>query len=531
MVDEYFAISHDGHVTRTIRQGTTTIEEWNDPSNMITQEFDLTESGIRNVNSKKGDKSPIREMISSNHLLGPNIVQPVAWWKFDESQGSIAIESITGTASSIIGDMALWKSGVSGNALHSDGYKTKVILTNDKAPKIDKEITLEGWVALAAYPWNDIPIVKKGDDNGYFLGVSGHGYPLFKVNSGGVWTTLTIPKEQWDDKDKIIESGLYKGNLDLFTWYYLAGSYSSSDGILRLYVNGEEIAAAPSEWKIIDSEDESVVYTGSWRSYNRDTYGGSFHSTEDEGQKVDLRFTGKKIRIIGYTQRQGGDCKIYIDGDEKGIISFYSPTKVSHQILYESEFLGEGEHHLQLVTIGEAFPDAFAVWRDLKEAPKEIHVPPDDIVLAQGPPAFPIDWLHGTEASQFALDGLLDEVKIYNVQLTASQIMESFNNFHPGAKIINNPDSPKRILPEATSSGEFRAYYETLEFYENYDNFWRFSDHANVIVEFAKNPNRYIFWHGTSYIPMLVNDKNQWYCNEFNETWSTSGGRSSQKLS
>jgi hypothetical protein len=104
---------------------------------------------------------------------------------------------------------------------------------------------------------------------------------------------------------------------------------------------------------------------------------------------------------------------------------------------------------------------------------------------------------------------VLDEVRIYEVQITPEQIKELYDNFHPGYTILNNPDSHPRSLAEAASTGEFRVYYKTLEFYENYDNFWRFSDHADVIVEFAKNPNCFIFWHGTAYIPMLVNDKNQ----------------------
>jgi len=529
MVDEYFTITSDGHVTRTIRQGTPSIDDWNDPHNITTQEFDLTASGIENVKTTKPEKSLAPEVISGNSVKGSNVVDPVAWWRFDEGEGSVAVETINGVESSIPGYKILWKGGISGTAIHADGYNTQITLPHNSAPTVEKEITLEGWIALSAYPWNDIPIVKKGDDDGYFLGVTGHGYPVFRVNSGGIWTTATIPEEQESDQETLINRGLYRGNLDLFTWYHLAGTYSSSDGILRLYVNGKEVATTVPCWKYIDDDDESIEYTGPWRSYDRGGYGGSFHSTEDEGLKVDFTFTGTEIRVIGYTQRQGGDCGVIIDGEDKGTISFYSRRKKGNQVLYESGYLGEGEHHIQLVSIGEVYPDAFAIWRDLKKVPKDLRIPSDDIELAQGPPAFPVDWIHGTVASPYSLDGLLDEVRIYDVQLTPEQIEESYKIFHPGDSILYNPDSPPRSLPEAAPSGEFSAYYETLEFYENYDNFWRFSDHANLIVEFAKNPSRFIFWHGTAYIPMLVNDQNQWYCNEFNETWSTSGGVSSQE--
>jgi hypothetical protein len=530
MVDEYFTITTDGHVTRTIRQGTPSIDDWNDPKYITTQEFDLTVSGIKRLKTTMAERSTSAHVISSNPETGPNVIEPVAWWKFDEGEGSTTVETISGIKSMIPGNKALWKRGVSGTALHADGYNTRITLTHENAPAVENEITIEGWISLSAYPWNDVPIVKKGDDDGYYLGVTGHGYPIFGVNSGGIWTAVSIPEELESDQKTLIDRGLYRGNLDLFTWYHLAGSYSSVDGNLRLYINGKEVATGETDsWTYVDNENKSIEYTGSWRLYRRGGFGGSFHSTEDANAKVDYKFTGTKIRVIGYTQPEGGDCQVMLNGEVKDTISYKSQERTGNIVLFEADNLGKGEHHIQLVTIGEVYPDAFAVWRDRETAPKDLRIPSDDIELAQGPPAFPVDWIHGTVASPFSLDGLLDEVRIYDIQLTPDQIEESYKNFYPGSSIINNPDSPSRSLPEATPSGKFRAYYKSLTFYENYDNFWRFSDHANVIVEFAKNPNRFIFWYGTAYIPMIVNDQNQWYCNEFNETWSTSGGVSSQE--
>lgn len=192
MVDEYFTITSDGHVTRTIRQGTPLIDDWNDPLNVTTQEFDLSTSGIENLETTKPQKSRVPEMTSGNPTVGPNVVDPVAWWKFDEGKGSTTSETLSGVESPIPGNKVLWKGGVSGTALHTDGYNTQIVLPHEDAPDVENEITLEGWIALSAYPWNDVPIVKKGDDDGYFLGVTGHGYPIFGVNSGGIWTTVSI---------------------------------------------------------------------------------------------------------------------------------------------------------------------------------------------------------------------------------------------------------------------------------------------------------------------------------------------------
>ena len=56
-------------------------------------------------------------------------------------------------------------------------------------------ITLEGWFALGAYPWNWAPIIQQGDDNGYFLGVDSHGYPGFMAKINGWWHQLSVPNK------------------------------------------------------------------------------------------------------------------------------------------------------------------------------------------------------------------------------------------------------------------------------------------------------------------------------------------------
>ena len=39
------------------------------------------------------------------------------------------------------------------------------------------------------------------------------------------------------------------------------------------------------------------------------------------------------------------------------------------------------------------------------------------------------------------------------------------------------------------------------------------------VVAFDALPTKFVFWRGTGYIPMMVNEEGQWYSNEFNETW------------
>jgi len=58
---------------------------------------------------------------------------------------------------------------------------------------------------------------------------------------------------------------------------------------------------------------------------------------------------------------------------------------------------------------------------------------------------------------------------------------------------------------------------------------FRFGAYPDVVVEFDRYPTSLVFWRGTCYIPMLVNENGQWYSNEFNETWNKSGGQGCQE--
>jgi len=400
-VDEYYTIYANGEVTRTVREGTAKIDDWNDPLNITTQTFTLTTSGITDVNTTDPSHSSPAGPVAGNSIQGPNVITPVAWWKFDEAQGNTTRESIGNYNCTIEGHKSLWKKGVSGTALKFDGYFTKIALPAGSAPSISNAITLEAWVAIAAYPWNCLPIVQQGDNEGYFLGIDAYGYSSFKVKVDGTWQECRVPINKRASGDYV--DGLYKNNLLRNKWYHLAGTYTG--GTMRLYVDGQQVASRSISPANIQTASESVR--------------------------------------IGHTA---------------------VPTP--------------GVDNIRMKVAGD-----------------------------------------------YSLDGMIDEVKIYNVALSPTQVKQSYLNFNPGSTLKENPDMAVRRLPGSGSSGKFQAGYTNLMFYESYNNMWRFGDHPDVVVEFDRSPAKFIFWRGTGYIPMMVNDSNQWYSNEFNETWEKSGGK------
>jgi hypothetical protein len=134
-----------------------------------------------------------------------------------------------------------------------------------------------------------------------------------------------------------------------------------------------------------------------------------------------------------------------------------------------------------------------------------------------------------TFSDSYSLDGMIDEIKIYDVALNDEQVAQSYNNVLANKDLFAEVDMDKRILPEGENRKKFGAYFTHLKFYDVWDNLWRFSEHPDVVVEFDTSPAKFIFWRGVCYIPMMVNDKGQWFSNEFNETWNRSGGEGCQE--
>ncbi len=392
-VDELFTITPDGRVSRTIKQGTRKIKDWEDPGNETVEALKLTERGVTETSRNAPSHSAASMPAKSAPLKGPAVVQPRVWFKFDSSSGDTAREEVGNTEVPIPGDKTLWKKGVSGTALEFDGYHTVVSLPAGKAPGLGGgSLTLEGWFALGAYPWNWAPIVQQGDNDGYFLGVDSHGYPGFMVKVDKVWEQLTVPgKPPYTDSN----------HLGLFRWRHIAGVYDKALGTMRLYVDGKEIAS-------------KAVGHGGVQTVNAD------------------------IRV-----------------GKAGILR--KPTE------------GTNNNH----------------------------------------------------PTEYGLDGLLDEVRIYDAALADSQVEQSYRNFYPGPKAVDAPDMERRVFPAPGGPGPFGAVHTRLPYYETWDNLWRVGPYADVVVGFDTLPIHYVFWRGVSYIPMMVNESNQWYCNEFSETGFT----------
>ena len=122
----------------------------------------------------------------------------------------------------------------------------------------------------------------------------------------------------------------------------------------------------------------------------------------------------------------------------------------------------------------------------------------------------------------FSLDGILDELKVYDDALNAGQVESIYNKID--IKTIRPPEINPRHLPRVESTWEFQAYYTQLKYYPEWDEQWPIGPDADIVVTFKDSPVKLIFWRGTRFSPAWVTDNHLWMADQSVETWNDEEG-------
>ncbi len=99
--------------------------------------------------------------------------------------------------------------------------------------------------------------------------------------------------------------------------------------------------------------------------------------------------------------------------------------------------------------------------------------------------------------STMVLDGLLDEVAIYDSALSESQIMAAYNKNKPNSK---KPLTWRKIpIGPKNMPKRFAATYCRLDYDDEWERLQQVADHPDILVTFDNSPVRVIFWRGANY--------------------------------
>ncbi|MBK8976326.1 MAG: LamG domain-containing protein [Planctomycetes bacterium] len=133
----------------------------------------------------------------------------ISSWRFDRDRGDRVLDEARGKEDPVFGAFA-YVPGVAGKALKLDGFRTYVRREHDDSPPAGP-FTVQGWVALASYPWSWAPVVDCSDPTiaGFFLGIGPSGNVAFRVAAGSSWhearTNLRVPLRAWTHLAAVFE--------------------------------------------------------------------------------------------------------------------------------------------------------------------------------------------------------------------------------------------------------------------------------------------------------------------------------------
>jgi len=249
MVDEYFVVSPDRSVVRAVLAGQPRFEDWRKAAPGRIFRYQLTDTGIEEKRVEKSDTALLLDVMgftgekprtvepAPRRTRPDSLPSPVLRFSFDEGRGLTTREAVSGTSVPIMGHAAYWRAGVSGTALMMDGWTSQVQFEKDLSQQVSDRITLDAWIAIAAYPWNTCPIIQQVDvaegqeGSGLMLAVEADGKPSMWVTVGGTNSSQRISLKA----DALIPR---------FRWTRLTGVVDASGEIctLRLYVDGRQVA-------------------------------------------------------------------------------------------------------------------------------------------------------------------------------------------------------------------------------------------------------------------------------------------------
>ena len=281
VVHEFFTIYPSGKIERQVLDARgSRYESWCHSNYRDRQDIQLRADGITHSSVAWGNRTArIEQMVTSSPIVNQaNLPRPKLWWSFDEG-GQIypsemeenvrtnlewdpfalqakTIEAIDANFHDILGFASLYKQGVSGTSLGFDGYYTGIQMPKlvqqagttyfeEKDGQLFKKaITIEAWLALDVYPYNEAPIAHLSKDfgaQGFYFGINARGNLLFRVNGQTVTSEQVIPLYQWSH----VACTFGNGKIDIYVDGQLIGSepadgdISLMDGHLMLGLNNQ----------------------------------------------------------------------------------------------------------------------------------------------------------------------------------------------------------------------------------------------------------------------------------------------------
>ncbi len=395
----------------------------------------------------------------------------VAYWTFDEGSGKIARDDVCGVsdpieyvfnkASFTKSSDPQWRTGVKGSALLFDGYSTWITRKADEFIQPTGAFTISAWVAPRSYEWGDenrlsaiVNQHNREEKEGFILGMYRHGTWSLQLGLGGKW------EEIWSE-DAVLEKE---------TWSFIAATFDKEQGVMKLYLNGKEIASKVTEKHIgitpanadllIGKNNQSSVLAGKFllnmfnglmddvKIYNRSLSGKEIASMFD----TDLEPHEGKVPEISYDEIKLSRS-VLIDDRHRPQYHASPPAHWMNEphapIYYNNQYHLFYQHNPQgpywhQIHWGHWVSDDMVHWRDLPVAlaPERNEVDPDGVW--SGSACYDQDGI----PALFFTAGDNSKVPDQSVALAKSTFLKDGNN-----DLVNWEKHPKPLIVQEKGDG------------------------------------------------------------------------------
>jgi hypothetical protein len=155
--------------------------------------------------------------VETSLALDPSLV---AWWKLDETAGTIAFDSSDNGIDGTLQGNPQWVEGMIKGALDFDGDGDYVDCGNDAILNFDDEITVSAWVYIRSITTAWMSAVAKGEN-------------AWRLSVNGTSQTIHFGITYWSNANYATNGTI---DVPFNEWHHLTGTFDGTD--IKLYIDG-----------------------------------------------------------------------------------------------------------------------------------------------------------------------------------------------------------------------------------------------------------------------------------------------------
>lgn len=226
-------------------------------------------------------------------------------------------------------------------SLDDDGDYVEIV-DSESLNAINSQVTMEAWIKATSFPNQWIAIIYKGDER-TSNACENRSYVLF-LNSSGFFHLASAPSGQ---AQMYLNSP--NGSIALNTWYHVAGIIDAENGVMKILINGTEVATrdfggdihiSTLPFRIGSSHEEEIPEHASFAGQIDEVRIWNISRTQEDIQMaMHTTLSGKEPGLVGYWR---------FDEEGGGIAAGLSPYGNDGQLFGDAKFV-DSDLQLELV--------------------------------------------------------------------------------------------------------------------------------------------------------------------------------------